>query len=219
MRTNSFAGLILSLCVLAESGCSVVMAGRQPGKKDTSVFAIGTPRDRVIAEVGPPSFTEAVPDGRKDIFNFVQGYSTGAKVARGLFHGAADFFTAGLWEVVGTPTEQALNGTEVSVAVVYDPTDHIRRVDVLKGDKVVQSSASVAAPAGAPVPAAETAAPVAEPAVPAPEFEAARAEAPTPSAPANEIGMDAEPQDPAASTAPAEPAQGSMSEAEAEPAL
>ncbi|HEU4431741.1 MAG TPA: hypothetical protein VFT98_23485, partial [Myxococcota bacterium] len=118
----------------------------------------------MIAEVGAPTFSELQPEGRKDIFSFVQGYSKGEKAARALFHGTADFFTAGLWEVIGTPAEQAINGTDVSVAVVYDATDRVKRVDVLKGEKVMRSLAPEAAAA-----AAEAAAAGAEAAVPAAE--------------------------------------------------
>jgi hypothetical protein len=81
--------ILLALCSL---GCSVFMAARQPEKKDLSVFAIGTTRGQVLAELGEPAKTY-FDDGRKtDTFLFRQGYSRGAKWGRGALHATADLF-------------------------------------------------------------------------------------------------------------------------------
>jgi len=63
---------------------------------------------------------------------FIQGYSTGAKAGRVLFHGAADVVTLGLWEVVGTPAEAVFSGDEMAYEVSYDNDDRIHQVIVLK---------------------------------------------------------------------------------------
>lgn len=71
-------------------------------------------------------------DGKKyEIFKFVQGYSAGAKAGRSIFHGTADFFTLGLWEVIGTPTEGAFDGNEMAYEVSYDEDDKIDSVVLL----------------------------------------------------------------------------------------
>src|SRR5690242_8623617 len=90
-------------------GCAVYMAAHQPDAKDLSVLSIGQPRARLIAEFGPPVNTQVANGVRTDIFTFTQGYSSAEKAGRAVFHGAADVFTAGLWEAVGTPTEGYFN--------------------------------------------------------------------------------------------------------------
>ena len=99
---------IIIIIFMFGQGCSVYMAANQPDKKDVSVFNVGTPRTHVIAEAGSPRYTKENADGTlTDTFVFVQGYSSGSKAGRALFHGAADFLTLGLWEVIGTPVEDA----------------------------------------------------------------------------------------------------------------
>ena len=43
----------------------------------------------------------------------MQGYSKANKISRAVWHGAADVFTLGLWEIIGTPTESAFNGKKL----------------------------------------------------------------------------------------------------------
>jgi hypothetical protein len=124
---------VLYLMVVFFAGCSVSRALNQPDKKDLSVLQAGVSRHRVIAELGYPRFTEE-KDGKKvDIFTFVQGYSKGAKTGRALAHGTADFFTLGLWELVGTPIEGAASGTEVQVKVTYDDQDRVASTEAFRG--------------------------------------------------------------------------------------
>ena len=135
------AGLVMVVSVsLLATGCSVYMAAKQPGKKDLSVLKEGTARGHVIAELGSPIHTEERPDGRMDIYKFVQGYDDGVKVGRALFHGTADVLTLGLWEVVGTPVEALIDGTEVKVEVYYDSSDKVRSVNTVSGGEVIASS-------------------------------------------------------------------------------
>jgi hypothetical protein len=109
------------------------MASKQPDKKDIGLFTVGTPRNMLLAEFGNPIASEVREDGKKyEIYAFTQGYSGGAKAGRAVFHGAADFFTLGLWEVVGTPTEGAFDGTEMAYEVRYDENDKIDQVLLLK---------------------------------------------------------------------------------------
>ena len=117
---------------LAAAGCSVAMAAHQPSRKDVKLFATGVPRNLVVGEVGAPVTTETKGGKRVDVYAFTQGYSKAARVSRTIGHGAADVFTLGLWEVVGTPTEAAFNGTPVVYEVTYDASDRIENVVVLK---------------------------------------------------------------------------------------
>lgn len=114
------------------SGCSVFMAAKQPDAKNVELFKIGTPRSMLLAEFGLPMVSE-IRNGKKiEIFKFVQGYSSGAKAGRAVFHGVADVLTLGLWEVVGTPTEGVFNGNELVFEVSYDENDRIDQVIALK---------------------------------------------------------------------------------------
>jgi hypothetical protein len=134
-RQSSFAmlrTLVLIGVFVSMIGCAVVKATNQPDKKNLSVFSAGTPRSYVIAEVGSPTFTEEKDGQRIDIFAFTQGYSKGAKVGRAFFHGAADLVTLGMWEVVGTPFEAAVNGTDMKIQVTYSD-DRVKEVTYLPG--------------------------------------------------------------------------------------
>ncbi|MBI4379439.1 MAG: hypothetical protein HY578_10125, partial [Nitrospinae bacterium] len=124
--------LCVIVALLTQQGCAVFMAARQPTKKDVSLFKAGTPRSLLIAEFGAP-VTNEERDGRKyEIFKFTQGYSGPVKIGRTVFHGTADVFTLGLWEVVGTPTEMVFDGTETVYEVGYDENNCVASVNLLK---------------------------------------------------------------------------------------
>jgi len=126
--------LLLVLLAISISGCSVFMAAKQPVKKDISLFEVGVPRTTLIAEYGAPIISEYKNDKKLEIFKFVQGYSTGAKVGRAVFHGAADVVTLGLWELVGIPTEITFSGDEMAYLVKYDENELVDEVIPIKKD-------------------------------------------------------------------------------------
>ena len=132
MISRKWTTFVCLLALVFSSGCSVFMAAKQPDKKNVDLFQIGTPRTMLLGEFGAPAMSE-IRNGRKyEIFKFVQGYSTGAKAGRALFHGAADVMTLGLWEVVGTPTEAVFSGDEMAFEVSYDQNDRIDQVMTIK---------------------------------------------------------------------------------------
>ena len=110
------------------------MAAKQPVKKNVGLFEVGVPRSALIAEFGAPIISETKEEKKIEIFKFLQGYSTGAKVGRAFFHGAADVVTLGLWELVGIPTEITFSGDEMAYLVKYDKDDLVEEVLALKGD-------------------------------------------------------------------------------------
>ena len=124
--------LAIACLALTATGCSVVMAAKQPSRKDIKVFSQGMPRNLVVAEVGAPVTTEMQSGKRVEVYAFTQGYSKAARVSRSIGHGAADVMTFGLWEAVGTPTEAVFNGKRVVYEVTYDASDRIEKVVVLK---------------------------------------------------------------------------------------
>jgi hypothetical protein len=130
VKIFKFLPFVLALVFL--SNCSVYMAAKQPDAKNVDLLAVGTPRAMLLAEFGLPTVAE-VRNGRKyEIFKFVNGYSSGAKAGRAVFHGAADVLTLGLWEVVATPTEGIFSGDEMAFMVRYDNDDRVDEVVALK---------------------------------------------------------------------------------------
>ncbi len=127
-----FFGFMLVAIIVTQTGCSVFMAASQPTKKNLEVLNKGTDRNYVLAELGSPVSTETKYGKKVDVFSFKQGSSTGAKVGRALFHGTADFFSFGLWEVVGTPTEAVISGKKLAFEVMYDENDRVEKVLALK---------------------------------------------------------------------------------------
>ncbi len=134
--------IVVGLLLVASSGCSVVLATRQPPKRDMAVLNPGAPRTLVLSELGEPMWTDDATAGRTDIFVFTQGYTKGVKTARALFHGAADVLTLGLWEVVGTPVELLADGRLIKAEVVYDTKDRIEYVRFFQAAKASQANAS-----------------------------------------------------------------------------
>ena len=132
------AALLLSaMGAVGVSGCAAMKASQQPGKRDLGVLHDGVPRTHVIAELGTPVWSEKRDGETVDVFAFKQGYTKSTKAARALVHGAADVATFGLWEVVGLPAETLADGTDVQLEVHYTADQTVGRVEVIKGDKVV----------------------------------------------------------------------------------
>lgn len=124
-----------AMLALLTPGCSVFMAAKQPDAKDLSVLTPGTPRSAVLGELGAPAWSGEREGAKVEVFSFVDGYSKGAKAARAFFHGAADFFTLGLWEVIGTPTEAIFSGSKMKVEIVYDEQDRVKSSKNLEARK------------------------------------------------------------------------------------
>jgi len=110
------------------------MAARQPEYKNLNVLSKGAPRTRVIAELGRPLLTEERDGKRVDIFAFKQGYGRGNKAARMFFHAAADVWTLGLWEVIGTPAEAIAHGRNIKLEVTYDENDLVEDIKYIDKD-------------------------------------------------------------------------------------
>jgi len=123
---------VIILNIFFMSGCSVVMAIKQPDYKDLNVLSRGVSRGRVIAELGTPLLTEEKEGKKTDIFSFKQGYGKGNKAARAFFHAAADVWTLFLWEIIGTPTEAIANGRKIKVEVAYNSQDQVEDIKYIE---------------------------------------------------------------------------------------
>ena len=126
--------ILLVACCISFSGCAVVMAVRQPDRKELASLRVGASRNDVIADLGAPTVSNTNAQGNKeDVFQFRQGYGTGVKATRALIHGVADVLTLGLWEVVGTPTEAIFSGKAMAIKITYDKDDKVKDIVYLKG--------------------------------------------------------------------------------------
>lgn len=128
------ACVLLAVYCISLSGCAVVMAARQPDKKNLKILQVGTPRNDVLAEFGAPAGTETDSHGDAvDIFQFKQGFDTVTKATRSFVHGVADVCTLGLWEIVATPAEAIFGGKDMAIKVTYDESEKVKNVVYLKG--------------------------------------------------------------------------------------
>lgn len=118
--------LMIAGLVFVYSGCSSIMALKQPSKKNLQVLAAGTSRDNVITYLGPPVTTDSSAGQRVEIYQFTQGYSGGVKAARAAWHITADLLTLFIWELIGMPAELIANGEKMSVKITYDQDDRIQ---------------------------------------------------------------------------------------------
>ena len=160
--SNHLAGALLALTVTAtlgiSTGCSVYMAAKQADRKDLSVLNPGTPRALVLQELGTPLDSSKHDGNTVDVFAFTQGYSTGAKATRAVFHATADVFTAGLWEVVGTPAEAIFNGNDMKIEVSDHAVDQVDHVRTFGGSEPeIPAAAAPAVRPGVSVPASPSA--------------------------------------------------------------
>lgn len=134
--------MILAMALFS-SGCSVVMAVKQPEEKNLDVLSVGNHQDVVRAELGAPTSTGLIGIGGEkleyDVFGFSEGNSRGWGVGRALLYGVLDVFTFGLWEVVGTPIEGGISGGEKrNIRVIYKEKV-VTRVDDLKAPPKIQT--------------------------------------------------------------------------------
>ena len=135
MMKKTCLGLALVFTLSGTTGCSVVMASKQPSKKNTEMIQHGLSRNLVIAEFGAPITSEYKNGKRHEIYTFTQGYSTASKVGRAFWHGAADVATVGLWELFGTPAESVFNGKKMSYELIFDENDQLERYTYLTQDE------------------------------------------------------------------------------------
>jgi len=138
---KKFGVVVFSFVLFLSSGCSVFMAANSPTEKNDNLFAIGTSRNQLIAEFGGPisSVYDKETGYKTEIFKFEQGFSKANNVGRAIFHGLADVVTLGLWEIIATPIELIVDGTDMAYEVEFDDLDRVVRVFALKGAETTQA--------------------------------------------------------------------------------
>jgi hypothetical protein len=124
----------MALVVLLLSGCAARMAMEKEGAKDLALFRPGVERALIIAEFGKPEISEMRDGGRYEIYRFKQGHHGAWRFGRALVYTAADIATLGIAEVVTSPTEAALDGSDMAFEVYFDDTDRVKQVRLLKSE-------------------------------------------------------------------------------------
>jgi len=132
------SSILAGCCLFLLTACSIIKATEQPEKKDLGVLKPGMSRMAVVSELGLPVKQESKNGCRTELYSFKQGYSKAAKFGRAMFHGAADVFTWGLWEIAAGPIEQYFNGEDTAVLVTYNSSDRVEAVEYLKGGEQSQ---------------------------------------------------------------------------------
>ena len=132
MNKSFVSAALVAMVLLQSSGCAAVTALKHADKKNLGVLSQGTSRENVVAYLGAPVTTEITEGVTTDIYKFKQGFSGGNKAIRALFHGVMDFFTIFIWEVIGWPAEVMIDGTDMTVKVVYDKEKTIQDVVFLQ---------------------------------------------------------------------------------------
>jgi len=109
----------------------VYKAAAAPSLKDLTVLNPGTARDRIIAELGPPVRTENIGNYRKDVFTFIQGYSTASKSGVAALIAVEDIATLGAAELAFQISKDERAGKKMTVAVYYDASDVVTRSETI----------------------------------------------------------------------------------------
>jgi len=118
--------------MLSLSGCAVHMAATQPSAKPTSLFRVGTPKEKLVANFGAPTSTIVRNGTTYEIYTFTNGSNGGTKVFKCLLYGVCDLATLGITEVLFTPTECALRSRDKAYEVSYDSDGRVASVTCLK---------------------------------------------------------------------------------------
>ncbi len=112
------------------SGCSVNMAANIQQSHQGSTLSFGRDRAYVISQLGQPLKTETRKNRIVDTYE-LQRNSKGWGYFRAGLYGFLDFFTIGLWELIGTPLERFIQ-TDEQVTIEYDENNQIYKVHYLQ---------------------------------------------------------------------------------------
>ncbi len=147
-----FSKSVIAASVLLLGGCSTVMEANRPAPVNLNKYSVGEKRMDVIATLGAPKGTVKDGDNSCDVYAlYTKGKSKGQKAAVILGEGAADLFTAGLFEIVATPAEAVTKSKPDTVLVCYAPDSSL--ISIKDEGKAVAGQAPAALSSGDTPPA------------------------------------------------------------------
>lgn len=153
-RVSYLKYLVLVLCMV--SGCSPYMEVTRPTPVDLAQFTPGQSRLSTLEETGAPVTTTTDAQGVTCDLHllYITGYGSAVKVPLAVLEGAADFFSAGLAEIILSPTESITRNEKKRVWFCFK-NDSLMTVTV-ESSKTETADASPsdspALPASAPAP-------------------------------------------------------------------
>ena len=127
-KSPYFASICAAVFLL--SGCSVKMAANIEQSHQGSTLSFGRDRAFVISQIGQPLKTETRKNRIVDTYE-LQRNSKGWGYFRSGLYGFLDFFSIGLWEIIGTPLESFIQTNE-QVTIEYDENNQIFKVHYLQ---------------------------------------------------------------------------------------
>jgi hypothetical protein len=105
---------------LGLTACSTVMEANRPNGVKLSTYHLAEQRVDVVSTMGAPQSSVKDGDRSCDVYSVYTSRTNGAqKAAVILGEGAADLFTAGLFEIVATPAQAASKPGRHTVLMCY----------------------------------------------------------------------------------------------------
>jgi len=122
-----FLLLIISLFFL--DGCAVVMSARKQGVSLTTIQKCKT-RGCILSKPGVEILST-----KKENDQLIEEYKINTErfgILRAIGHGILDIGTLGVWEVIGTPTEGAIDTKYIVIRVYYSKEEEIQKIEMVK---------------------------------------------------------------------------------------
>ncbi len=120
----------LLAAIVPVTGCSVGMALSGEENPDLAVCRTDATKSDIEAQLGPPVSVRSLPGGGQSCtYDYEIGNEPSA--GRAVAHGAMDFLTLGIWELVGTPVE-AVQGKKYQMTVNYDAEGRAQQISTVK---------------------------------------------------------------------------------------
>jgi hypothetical protein len=119
--------LALLWCV---SACSVFLEASRPKREDPGTLRPGISRSTVITKLGPPVYSYISQGKTVDVYVLdSNGRYTLTKIGLTTFNLAADVFTIGMWEAVGTPLEKATRHQLTTYSATYSSAMDLESIE------------------------------------------------------------------------------------------
>jgi hypothetical protein len=127
---RSLLWLCFACTALADlTSCSIFIEANRPAYKDTSLLQQGVSRAKVVGELGEPAYSYSNEGKTVDLYLLdPEGRRLLTKIGLTTFNLAADFFSAGLWEAVGTPLESKTRHRLTPYIITYSANLEVESV-------------------------------------------------------------------------------------------
>ncbi|RKY33331.1 MAG: hypothetical protein DRP68_02700 [Candidatus Omnitrophota bacterium] len=121
--------LLLAISLFLLNGCAVVMSARKQGTSLTAIQRCKT-RGCILSKPGVEILST-----KEENDQLIEEYKINVErfgVLRAIGHGVLDVGTWGLWEVIGTPTEGAIDTKYVTIRVYYSKEGSIQKIEKIE---------------------------------------------------------------------------------------